>query len=81
MLGLAAPGQGTQQAEAAEQLPPHLRDLLVQVVEGLGAAARNASGAQPAAAPADEAAGMLGVLSPVEELDFWAQAAAGPAGE
>ncbi len=77
MLGLgpaAADGQQLPSA-AAQQLPPHLQELVLQVVAGLGSAAR---GAAAAAGLTRGEAETGGVLTPVNELDFWAQLASGP---
>jgi len=73
MLGLHAPHGAPMQPHAApmQQLPPHLQDLLMQVVAGLGAAARSSGSAHEAG----EAA--AGALTVQDELDHFAELAAG----
>jgi hypothetical protein len=88
MLGLG-PGQSQQQqSPAAAALPPHLQELLLQVVAGLRGATLAGVGDAPAAAAAQGAAGAfdgerahLSALVATDELDYWAQLAVGPAGE
>jgi hypothetical protein len=88
MLGLGGPAHDPPlagpAAAAAVQLPPQLQELLLQVVAGLGSAARADGVAAMAVADVGpggmEAAASAGVLKALDELDAWVQAAAGPPG-